>query len=356
MALDPAGHLALEASDEADWLSNRTGGILQEMNMRSKTDVTEPVPAASRAKTRSLPSYESEQKKSKSIVPEGRTIKAETSRKNSSKSTGPRTPRGKSYSRHNALKHGLYSKELLVSEADRPEFGELSVALMAQLKPSTTFQRLAFDYIVVCHWRSKLALRLEHRQFARQLQDEQREKVEGEAPDVAPVIQRWYGSSPADIRAGIGALEYAIAEFNGHGSFREETKEVLTSGFGPDFVVLLEKWKTMSIDAILLADHLARHREDFGEMPDMDVKSSSPPGEAVKVVIDPMQQRQMVVRLLEERRSYLKELLYMMRRNVFSGNAAAAYSSDFNPRFLADANRELRRALDHYFDLKNKGL
>jgi hypothetical protein len=34
----------------------------------------------------------------------------------------------------------------------------------------------------------------------------------------------------------------------------------------------------------------------------------------------------------------------------------AAQSSDFNPRFFADANRELRRALDWFLSLKDKGL
>jgi hypothetical protein len=276
--------------------------------------------------------------------------KSEANRKNVLKATGPKTPRGKSYSRRNALKHGFYAKELLVSESDKPEFGELSVALIAQLKPSTTFQRLAFDYIVVCHWRCKLALRLEHRQFARHLQDEQTEKVQSEAPDVIPVVERWYGASRGDIRTGISALEYAMEEFNRHGAFREETKEGLTRGFGPDFVVSLEKWNTTSVRATQLANHLVRHAEVFGKpLPNL-------PGDAAKVVIDPMQHRQMVVKLLEERRNYLAELSDVIRRNTFSGNSDAANSSDFNPRFFADANRELRRALDHYFDLKDKGL
>jgi hypothetical protein len=52
----------------------------------------------------------------------------------------------------------------------------------------------------------------------------------------------------------------------------------------------------------------------------------------------------------------LKELLEMMRRNMCEGNPDAAQSSDFHPRLLADTNRELQRALNQYFDLKDKGL
>ncbi len=324
--------------------------------MEETKNVTDSVRTANQGNTQSSKILQRNNKKSKSAVPEQRTAKAEANRKNARKSTGPKTPRGKSYSRSNALKHGLYCKELLVSEADKPEFEEMRAGLEADLQPSTTLQGLAFDYIVVCHWRCKLALRLERSQFARQFQDEQPENERGEAPDVDPVIERWFGSRPADVRGGISALEYAMAEFEGHGSFREETKKFLMSGFGPHFVLLLEEWNTMSKEAILLANNIVSHIKDFPDPPDMDVESSSPPGETTKVVIDPMQGRHMVVKLLEERRNYLKELLEMMRRKTFEGKPDAAQSSDFNPRFLADANRELRRALDWFLFLKDNCL
>src|ERR1035441_8805580 len=54
---------------------------------------------------------------SKSAVPEERTTKSEANRKNALKSPGPTTPRGKSYSRNNALKDGLFSKEVVVTAA-----------------------------------------------------------------------------------------------------------------------------------------------------------------------------------------------------------------------------------------------
>lgn len=292
----------------------------------------------------------------KRVSTKKRMTKAESNRKNALKSTGPKTLRGKRYSRSNALKHGLYSRELLVLEADTPEFEGMRVGLKAQLKPSTMLQGLAFDYSVVCYWRVKLALRLEHRQFARQFHDEQPENERGEAPDVDPVIERWYGSSRADICAGIRALECAMKEFDNIGYFREDTKTFLNRGFGADFIPWLEKWTPMSKDAILLADHIVSHSKEFPDVPDMDVESSSPPRENNKVVIDPMQGRQMVGKLLEQKWHFLKVLLAITGQNTLGGKADAAQSADFNPRFLADANRELRRALDHYFDLKDKGL
>lgn len=356
--------------------------------MNHKKKFTYPVPAAHRANTQSSPSTTTEQGKShtrsspsqqgirakrdalpvapagrltpKSDVPKERTTKAEANRKNALKSTGPKTPRGKRYSRSNARTHGLYSKELLVSEAERPEFEEMRLGLEAQLQPSTTLQGLAFDYIVVCHWRGKLALRLERPQFARQFQDEQPENERGDVPDMDPVIDCWYGSGRAATRAGICLLENAREEFEANGAFQEETKASLRRGFGPDFVRLLEGWKPMSRDAVLLADHLESQRKSFGEasseMPNTDVRTSSGLGETAKVVLDPMQCQQMVGKLLEERRNILNELLIIAERNTFEGKRGAAQSFDFNPRFLADANRELQRALDRYFFLKDRGL
>jgi hypothetical protein len=283
--------------------------------------------------------------------------KSEANRKNALKSTGPKTPRGKDHSRSNALKHGLYSKELVVSEVDQPEFQDLRTGLKAQLEPRTVLQGIAFDFVVTCNWRCKLAVRLEQRQFERQFQDRQHENPRDEAVDVDGGIKRWYGCSRADTRTSIRGIEHAIKEFDEIGYFHEETKTFLKRGFGMDVFRLLEEWTPpITMDAMLFAQHLARHRKTFGETPAANLPASSALGETTKVVLDPKQSRSMVCKLLEERRNYLQELLTITARNTLEGGPGAAQNSDFNPRFLAEANRELRRALDWYLYLKEKGL
>jgi hypothetical protein len=324
--------------------------------MKNPENVNDFVPAVNQGDTQSSKIPTTEQGDSKIAVPEQRMTKTEANPKNARKPPGPTTSRGKRYSSRNARKHGFYAKELLVSEADKPEFEEMRTGLDAQLQPSTVLQRLAFDYVVVCYWRGKLALRLERSQFVRQLQDEQPEKERGEALDVDPVIERWYGCSRPDIRAGIRLLDNAIEEFNGAGYFCEDTKALLKRAFGPDYVSSLEEWNTMSVDAIVMAIHLVRHRKVFGDKRDADVKSPSEPSEPPEVVIDPMQGRHMVVKLLQVRRSFLEDILVLKGQNAPDGQPDAARSSDFSPRFLADANRELRRALDWYLYLRDKGL
>jgi hypothetical protein len=313
----------------------------------------ETVGAADRSSTQSSPRHITEIAKVESALPKERLTKAEANRKNSLKSTGPKTPRGKRYSRNNARTHGFYSKELLISEVDKPEFEEMRGGLMAQLQPSTMLRKLAFDYCAVCQWRVKLALRLEHPQFARQLREDTREADPVEKSDLAPVIERWYGCGRAETKAGIRLIEHAINQFEGIGYFHEDTKADLGRAFGPWFVPWLEEWNTMNLQAILMAKQLATHTKEFGDISEEDGGSSSPASE--KVVIDPMQSRHMIVKLLQQQCKILQDLLIVQGRNRLDDNRDAQ-RSEFNPRFLADANRELQRALEWYMYLKYIGL
>jgi hypothetical protein len=72
----------------------------------------------------------------------------EANRRNAQKSTGPRTVEGKRHASLNALKHGLLSRECLVtgeSEADLVDFGK---RLRVQLAPIGELELLLADRIV----------------------------------------------------------------------------------------------------------------------------------------------------------------------------------------------------------------
>ena len=105
---------------------------------------------------------------------------------------------------------------------------------------------------------------------------------------------------------------------------------------------------------MLLADHLVAHERDFGIPKGME--SVIPPGDTTKVVIDPMQGRQMVDKLLEERKNFLAEYLAMTGQAAFAEKSDDLANAGFNARFLADAHRALQRALNDYWSLEEKGL
>ncbi len=72
-------------------------------------------------------------------------------RRNSLKSTGPKTPDGKSASRYNATKHGLLSREVLLPGEDEAAFRELGELLREELQPVGELENLLVDRIVAAH-------------------------------------------------------------------------------------------------------------------------------------------------------------------------------------------------------------
>jgi len=74
--------------------------------------------------------------------------KAEANRRNALKSTGPKTPEGKSAVRHNALKHGLLSQESLLPGEDAAALKELGEHLTDELRPVGELERLLVDRII----------------------------------------------------------------------------------------------------------------------------------------------------------------------------------------------------------------
>src|SRR5690348_18499703 len=78
-----------------------------------------------------------------------------------SNATGPRTTAGKSRVRYNALRHGVFSSKLVVSDRDRETFDQLHDELRKQLKPDTALLQLAFQRVVTAAWRYRQAIEME---------------------------------------------------------------------------------------------------------------------------------------------------------------------------------------------------
>jgi hypothetical protein len=288
--------------------------------------------------------------------PKATTPRTEASQKNGRKSKGPKTPRGKSHSRLNATKHGLYSKELLISDSDKPDFELLCVSLKAQLKPSTYLLELEFDYVLCCAWRRMCAMRLEHRQFEREFKPETEDNSPPEGSAQGGVLRRWYGQSLTDLRSGIRLIKQSCEEFQNLGHFSDETKASLKRGFGEDFLTLLEHWEpSISLDAILLGHHLSRHRQSFGPRKELDLTEDTLKDRHA-VIIDPMQNRNMVLKLLEERGNFLLELGTIIRGAMRDELPSATANRSFNTRLIADVTREFRRSLESYLKLKEEDL
>ncbi len=85
-------------------------------------------------------------------------------RENAKKSTGPKTSRGKAYSRRNALKHGLLIKRILFSSDGTPinaELHDLWESVQEKYGKGDVRTDLLLENLVVEWWRQRQALDIE---------------------------------------------------------------------------------------------------------------------------------------------------------------------------------------------------
>ena len=90
----------------------------------------------------------------------------QANRQNALKSTGPKTPEGKAAVRHNALKHGLLTQDVLLPNEDEAVFEDLDERLREELRPVGELEGLLVDRIVAAHWRLRRLGRVEAGIFA----------------------------------------------------------------------------------------------------------------------------------------------------------------------------------------------
>src|SRR4028119_705181 len=107
--------------------------------------------------------------------------KAEANRRNALKSTGPKTPEGKSAVRLNAVRHGLLSKEVLLPGEDEEALRELGEHVRAELRPVGALENLLIDRFVAAVWRLRRLGRVEAGIFAWERLEELAERAEREA-------------------------------------------------------------------------------------------------------------------------------------------------------------------------------
>jgi hypothetical protein len=91
--------------------------------------------------------------------------KIAANRQNAQKSTGPKTLMGKTFSRRNAIKHGLFTRQamdFMAHSEDAREYGELLNGLWDQYQPIGRAEELEVERIAICWWRLKRAWRYEN--------------------------------------------------------------------------------------------------------------------------------------------------------------------------------------------------
>lgn len=85
----------------------------------------------------------------------------ESNRRNARKSTGPRTPQGKAIAAQNALRHGLFAKDLLLSGESADELLELKTSTLTRLNPRDAFELELVERVVTACWKLRRLQRVE---------------------------------------------------------------------------------------------------------------------------------------------------------------------------------------------------
>ena len=80
---------------------------------------------------------------------------------NAKKSTGPVTVQGKQTVANNALKHGVFSKSLILADEDPDEYKSLLDQLLQELHPSGLLEQTLVERIALTLWRQRRLVRAE---------------------------------------------------------------------------------------------------------------------------------------------------------------------------------------------------
>ncbi len=291
--------------------------------------------------------------------------KTAANRTNAAKSTGPKTEAGKQNSKFNAVSVGFYGRELRVGDDDKPEFEALRTDLGEQLMPRTALQRLAFEQLLTCGWRVKLALRLETSQLSARLAatTERQGDVQDDTGKEEPLQSFWM--TDASIGRALRMLDTLQNEAEHSGLNRiagdRAWKESLTAVFGTGFFDLLWRFKDVNVTALQFTRHIVAQSRMFGwKVPFVDspepqeAQSGLAEGEHDKDADELPHELQltMVLSTIELQRQHLKALLKARQQG---DTAQLAVSTEF-PRYFSEACRDWQRALDGYLKLRKKRL
>ncbi len=77
----------------------------------------------------------------------------EANRQNAQRSTGPREEEGKAIVAMNALKHGIFSKQILLDGESQKDFEDLEMEFLNQFHPQGLLERLFCERALVAAWR-----------------------------------------------------------------------------------------------------------------------------------------------------------------------------------------------------------
>ena len=95
----------------------------------------------------------------------------EANRRNSQKSTGPRSAEGKAVSRFNALQSGIHAKSQVIPGENAGELEALAADYQEEFQPETPLERFLVDSLICADWQLRRLRRIEAQLWQRELEE-----------------------------------------------------------------------------------------------------------------------------------------------------------------------------------------
>ncbi len=124
-------------------------------------------------------------------------------RRNSQKSTGPRSPEGKAVVSQNAVKHGLFALEAVISGESRADFDIYRNEMLSELAPVGPMESMLAERIISLSWRLKRLERMQNQAIDVMIERDGPNPLTKLAQSLLPKDQR---QVPADASASNGDL------------------------------------------------------------------------------------------------------------------------------------------------------
>ena len=261
---------------------------------------------------------------------------------------GPKTVSGKRNSSRNALKHGLFSSQLDISEGDRGEYERWKRDLQADLKPSGTLQESVFDDVVCSGWRYRIALRWEQQLIQKRLKEPETDADNEIKVQIAPGM--------VGGRQGLQRILKTLADVVNHvkhgGRLDDQVRQTLEATLGPEKVREILEWTEASNLELLMAQSIIHKAKAF--------EFELPAGEKP---LSEREKRLLGVQHVQLGREYAQKLLELeydhFRQQLAGLMEQSAHVSmqrtdplELSMRYLTMLKRDFYRAIDRFFNLK----
>ena len=116
------------------------------------------------------------------------------------KSTGPRTPQGKERTKHNAVKHGIFSEVVLLKGESRADYQSLRRELWKSRQPEDELEKLLVEKLVSIAWRYRRWLVAEGAEIRKRSEFLEVDRLRIEEIEAEEVLQ----GRPAGVAFDIG--------------------------------------------------------------------------------------------------------------------------------------------------------